>query len=62
MDILHLLFLHAVLPNSYVFDSESACKFSTILHEEVYMFEQVTAFKEAKSFSFSVWMLRMTLT
>ena len=39
-----------MLPNSYVFDSESVCKFSKILNEEVYMLEQVTTFEETKSF------------
>ena len=51
LDILHPLFSHAVLPNSYIFDSESAWKFSKILHEEVYMLEQVTTFEEGSGYS-----------
>ena len=53
-------FSHALLPNSYVFDSESSRKFSKIMHEEVYMLEEVTSFEVTKSFSCSVWMLMMT--
>ena len=34
--MLHPLFSHALLPNSYLFVSESAFKFSKILLEEVY--------------------------
>ena len=45
-----MFFSHALLPNSYVLDSESARKFSKILHEAVYMLEQVTNFEETESF------------
>ena len=55
-------FSDALLPNSYLFDSESACKFCKILLEVVYMLEQVTTLEETKTLSCSVLMFMMTLT
>ena len=55
-------FPHALLLNWYLSVSESAWKFCYILLGEVYMPEQVTTSEETKTFSCSVWMLRMALT
>ena len=49
-------FSHALLPNSYLFDSESAWIFCKILLEVIFMLEQVTTLEETKTFSCSVLM------
>ena len=41
----------AILPNSYLFDSESAWQFCNILLKEVYILEQLTTFEETKYFA-----------
>ena len=52
----------AILPNSYLLDSESTWQFCNILLKEVYVLEQLTTFEEKKKSQCSVWMLRVTLT
>ena len=56
------VFSLAMLPNSHLFDYESACLFCKISLEEVYMLEVVTTFEETTYLACSVWMVRVTLT